>query len=148
MLAFHEAFADIVALFQHFSLPEVLRHQIARTRGDLGGQNLLGELAQQFGEAIGSRGALRNAIGEIDPETGEWKPIEPDPTACSADGAARPRRDPRGGGLRRLPDDLQGAVADLLRIATEGTGVLPRGELHPTWSTAWPARRRAPRGTC
>ena len=29
-LAFHEAFADIVALFQHFSFPEVLRHQIAR----------------------------------------------------------------------------------------------------------------------
>ncbi len=35
-LAFHEAFADIVALFQHFSFPEVLRHQIAKTRGDLG----------------------------------------------------------------------------------------------------------------
>jgi len=29
--ALHEAFADIVALFQHFTYPEVLRHQIART---------------------------------------------------------------------------------------------------------------------
>src|SRR5262249_4923162 len=28
VLAFHEAFADLVALFQHFSLPDVLRHQI------------------------------------------------------------------------------------------------------------------------
>ena len=35
VLAFHEAFADIVALFQHFTFPEVLRHQIARTRGNL-----------------------------------------------------------------------------------------------------------------
>ena len=42
VLAFHEAFADVVALFQHFSFPEVLRHQIARTRGDLASQNLLG----------------------------------------------------------------------------------------------------------
>lgn len=33
VLAFHEAFADIVALFQHFTFPEVLKHQIARTRG-------------------------------------------------------------------------------------------------------------------
>src|SRR5262249_15528307 len=41
-LGFHEAFADIVALFQHFSFPDVLRHQIARTRGDLASQNLLG----------------------------------------------------------------------------------------------------------
>src|SRR5437868_6270658 len=30
-LAFHEAFADLVALFQHFTFPEVLRHQIALT---------------------------------------------------------------------------------------------------------------------
>ena len=30
VLAFHEAFADICALFQHFSLPEVLRQQIAK----------------------------------------------------------------------------------------------------------------------
>ena len=59
VLAFHEAFADLVALFQHFSLPEVLRHQIAATRGDLASQNLLGELAQQFGQATGLHGALR-----------------------------------------------------------------------------------------
>jgi len=51
MLAFHEAFADLVALFQHFSLPEVLEHQIANTRGDLASPNRLGELAQEFGAA-------------------------------------------------------------------------------------------------
>ena len=35
VLAFHEAFADIVAMFQHFTFPELLRFEIARTRGDL-----------------------------------------------------------------------------------------------------------------
>ena len=51
--AFHEAFADIVAMFQHFSYPGVLRDQIARTRGDMNSESLLGQLAQQFGRATG-----------------------------------------------------------------------------------------------
>lgn len=78
VLAFHEAFADIVALFQHFTYPEVLYQQIALTRGDLQKQNYLGELAYQFGQAIGQYGALRHAIGDIDPKTGQWAPAEPD----------------------------------------------------------------------
>jgi hypothetical protein len=65
VLAFHEAFADIVALFQHFTLPEALRHQIAQTRGDLEKQSLLGQLAVQFGEATGRYGALRDYIGRV-----------------------------------------------------------------------------------
>jgi hypothetical protein len=71
--AFHEAFADLVALFQHFSFPDVLKHQIARTRGDLSQENLLGQLAQQFGPATGGYGSLRDAIGEYD-DQGRWKP--------------------------------------------------------------------------
>jgi hypothetical protein len=35
VLAFHEAFADIVALFQHFAYPGILETQIRRARGDL-----------------------------------------------------------------------------------------------------------------
>ena len=31
VLAFHEALADVVALFQHFTLPEIVRHQMAQT---------------------------------------------------------------------------------------------------------------------
>jgi Subtilase family len=41
VLAFHEAFADIVAIFQHFTMPEAVHEQIRRTRGDLKQQNLL-----------------------------------------------------------------------------------------------------------
>jgi hypothetical protein len=132
VLAFHEAFADIVALFQHFSLPEVLRHQIAATRGDLSSQNRLGELAQQFGQAIGKRGALRSAIGGVDPGTGQWKAAQPDPDALRR--LVEPHD--RGAVLVAAVFDAfltiyKAQVADLLRIATDGTGVLPEGHLHP-----------------
>ena len=47
------------------SMPEALSHQIAETRGDLEKQNLLGQLAVQFGEATGRYGALRDYIGRM-----------------------------------------------------------------------------------
>ncbi len=132
VLAFHEAFADIVALFQHFSLPEVLEHQIAATRGDLASQNRLGELAQEFGSAIGNHGALRSAIGEYDEETGEWRPRKPDPEAYVR--VMEPHA--RGALLVATVFDAfltiyRSRAADLFRIATKGTGVLPAGQLHP-----------------
>ena len=65
VFAFHEAFADIIALFLHFTYPEVLRDQIARTCGDLTSENLLGQLARQFGIATGRHHALRDAIGSV-----------------------------------------------------------------------------------
>jgi hypothetical protein len=127
VLALHEAFADIVALFQHFSHEEVLRHQIARTRGDLTSDNLLAELAQQFGHAIGKRGALRNAIRKKDPKTGM-----PDPTEILK--AREPHQ--RGSILVAAVFDAfltiyKNRSLDLLRIATGGTGVLPEGAIHP-----------------
>jgi hypothetical protein len=132
VLAFHEAFADIVALFQHFSLPEVLRHQIAATRGDLASQNRLGELAQEFGQAIGKRGALRSAIGAFDEVTGRWQPREPNPD----DYARLTEPHDRGAILVAAVFDAfltiyKARIANLLRIASEGTGVLPAGQLHP-----------------
>ncbi len=41
---------------------DVLAHQIARTRGDLESQNLLGQLAREFGVGLGQRGALRRGL--------------------------------------------------------------------------------------
>jgi hypothetical protein len=120
MLAFHEAFADLVALFEHFSLPEVLRHQIAATRGDLASQNRLGELARQFGEATGRRGALRSAIGKADPTAYE-RVTEPHDRGAILVGAV----------FDAFLTIYKSRVADLLRIATQGTGVLPAGQLHP-----------------
>jgi hypothetical protein len=129
--AFHEAFADIVALFQHFSFPEVLRQQIAQTRGDLKRQNMLGQLAQQFGKAIGSYGSLRDAIGEYD-AAGNWKPRPPDPNAY----ATQMECHDRGALLvaavfEAFLNIYQNRVESLIRIATGGTGRLPEGELLP-----------------
>ncbi len=62
-LAFHEAFADMVALFQHFSLPEVLRYALSRSGGDLAQDNVLARIGQEFGVASGMHGALRSALG-------------------------------------------------------------------------------------
>ncbi len=130
-LAFHEAFADIVALFQHFSYPEVLHDQIAKTRGDLQSENLLGQLAQEFGQATGLQGALRDALGAVGAD-GIWRLNKPDPTALQNTTEAHAR-----GSL--LVAAIFGAfvsiyksrIADLLRIATSGTGILPAGRLHP-----------------
>ena len=130
VLAFHEAFADIVALFQHFSMPEALRHQIAKTRGDLATENLLLQLAQEFGQATESHAALRDALGEY--QDGTWKPQVPDPTKLEREFEPHAR----GSLLVAAVFDAfvtiyKSRIADLLRIATSGTGVLPAGHLHP-----------------
>lgn len=131
-LAFHEAFADIVALLQHFSYPSILRHVIGQTRGDLESQNILGQLAQQFGFATGHRGALRSALGSTDKATGEWKRREPDPSRLER--ASEPHD--RGAVLVAAIFDVflaiyKSRIRDLVRIATSGTGILPEGHLHP-----------------
>jgi hypothetical protein len=130
-LAFHEAFADIVALFQHFSFPEVLRHQIAKTRGDLASQSVLGELAQQFGQATGLYGGLREAIGRVNEEK-QWVPLQPDPAAYEK--TEEPHE--RGSLLVAAVFDAflamyRERIADLMRIATGGSGILPAGALPP-----------------
>ncbi len=128
--AFHEAFADIVALFSHFSYPSVLRDQIAYTRGDLRSESLLAKLAQQFGRAIGHRGALRDFLGEeVD---GVWKPREPDPRALEV--VTEPHA--RGAILVAAVFGAfvllyRSRTKDLFRIATQGTGKLPEGDIHP-----------------
>jgi len=131
MLAFHEAFADIVALFQHFTFPEVIRHQIAKTKGNLLSENLLAQLAQQFGQATGGHGALRDFLGETN-DAGDWKrtPADPNRIATTFEPHAR------GAILVAAVFDAFTAIyrhrtADLLRLATNGTGVLPEGQLHP-----------------
>src|SRR5262245_26580368 len=130
VLAFHEAFADLVALFQHFTYPEILRHQIARARGDLGTENMLGQLAIQFGRATGGRPALRDAFGtSVD---GKWKRRDPEPQAYVDEDEPHAR----GALLVAAMFDAFLAIyrnrtRDLLRIATGGTGVLPLGDLHP-----------------
>jgi hypothetical protein len=110
----------------------VLRDQISRTRGNLAGENLLGQLAQQFGAASGRGNALRDALGGIDPATGKWTAHKPD--VHRLDGTHEPHD--RGAILvaavfGAFIKVYKARTADLYRIATEGTGVLREGDIHP-----------------
>ena len=128
--AFHEAFADIVALLQHFTFPEVVTYQIMHAHGDMASENMLAQLAVQLGAAIGNYGALRDAIGTIDPVTKTWQRTVPDPNLY------RTQFEPHGRGsiLVAAVFDAFAAIyknrtAALFRIATGGTGVLPAGDI-------------------
>ncbi len=130
-LAFHEAFADLIALFHHFTFPEVLNFEIAKTRGNLETETMLGQLAREFGEATGRYGALRDAIGSWD-DQGNWIQATPDPKLIDT------TFEPHGRGAI-LVSAMFGAftaiykrrTADLFRLATAGRGVLPAGDIHP-----------------
>ena len=130
VLALHEGFADIVALMQHFTIPEMLLQEIGRTRGNIESESMLGSLAVQFGYATGARSALRNAIGRM--ENGVWKRFVPDPSEMQK----RLTPHARGALLVAAVFDAfimiyNSRIADLLRIYTGGTGVLPPGQIHP-----------------
>jgi hypothetical protein len=66
VLAFHEGFADLVAIFLHFSHREVVRAAIERTAGSPESDTLLLSVAQQFGQTMARpgepAGPLRSAI--------------------------------------------------------------------------------------
>jgi len=119
VLAFHEAFADLVAIFQRFSYPEVVLAAIRRSRGALHQSQLLAQVASQFGHTTGCQGPLR--------------------TALEAEGALRQYDEQLA--PHALGSVLVSAIFEafttifrrkterLVRLATGGTGVLPPGEL-------------------
>lgn len=63
VLAFHEAFADIVALLSRFQMQDIVANQIASTRGDLDSVNIFGQLGREFGIGTGQFQALRTYLG-------------------------------------------------------------------------------------
>ncbi|HYZ32047.1 MAG TPA: hypothetical protein VE684_07155 [Crenalkalicoccus sp.] len=60
--AFHEGFADLVAILTRFSYRDVVRAAIERSDGDPARDALLLSVAAQFGQTTGQRGPLRTAI--------------------------------------------------------------------------------------
>jgi len=132
VLAFHEGFADLVAVFQHFSYEQVVRAAIKNSRGVISRAALLTDIARQLGQTGREyKTALRSAIdaGGPPPRDGESKEKKPpklfDPTLES----------------HELGSVLVIAVFEafitvfrrkterLLRLATNGSGRLPQGEL-------------------
>jgi hypothetical protein len=118
--AFHEAFADLVALFHHFTLPDLVRRHLQTGQGDVSGASPLVQLALQFGEATGMGEALRSGIDEPDP-TRLARTYE-----CHDRGAILV-----GAVFAAFIENYRSRIADLLRIATAGSGILPAGHLHP-----------------
>lgn len=62
VLAFHEAFADLIAIFQHFSYDQVVLSALQKAQGHLEQATLLTDIARQFGYTIGAGGPLRTSI--------------------------------------------------------------------------------------
>jgi len=128
--AFHEGFADIVALLQRFTFAELVEDQLYHSAGRFSRYTVLGELATQFGEALeGNRGALRSMIGHWN-EKGEWVPLQPSPFDYTNNVEAHDR----GAVLVATIFDAfqriyEYRTRDLIRIATNGTGVLPEGSI-------------------
>ena len=140
--AFHEGFADIVALFQHFSMEDALKETIQRTGGliykpdlapdampsgnprivgELSEQNPLVQLGQQFGQALGMRKSLREALGTP-------------PKCCNFQKVCEPHS--RGAILVAAVFDAYFTcyvkrTLDLMRIARAHGAVDPAGNIHP-----------------
>ncbi|VVP66421.1 hypothetical protein PS918_00372 [Pseudomonas fluorescens] len=115
-LAFHEAFADIVALMMHFMLPEAVSMHVAANGGNLNQRSWMSGLARQFGEATGRYAALREAIDDKDSQQ------LPDPTLLSR------THEPHARGAILVAAVFDAFIsiyeqrsADLLRLA-DGTG--------------------------
>lgn len=124
-LAFHEAFADIVALLSHFTLTEAVREVIALNGGSLDSPSLMSGLAKQFAAATGKAGALREAI--------DAKKANDEPDDTALDSLTEPHD--RGAILVAGVFDAfltvyQRRVTDLLRIADVRFGSQQRA-LHP-----------------
>jgi hypothetical protein len=122
VLAFHEAFADLVAIFQHFSYSEVVKAALGAAHGDLTRAGLLTDLAGQFGQTTGLKRALRSAVAD----QGQAAHVK----LYGADD------EPHALGTVLVLAVFEAFVTvfrrkmqRFVRLATGGTGVLPPGEL-------------------
>jgi hypothetical protein len=118
VVAFHEAFADLVAVFQHFSYPEVVRSAIRQCRGAPEQSDLLTEVASQFSRATGRNGPLRTAMEQGAPREyrDELEPHELGAVLVSAI-------------FEAFATVFHRKTEAIVRLASGGTGILPRGEL-------------------
>lgn len=126
--AFHEAFADLIAFFQHFTFQDVVSAQIGDARGRLDRTSDLIHIAREFGRGLGlPNGALRTVVdgtGDGSDDQGTRMKLSDEVTEPHA--------------LGRV---LVYAVFDAfltiynrkarryIKLATGGTGTLPEGDL-------------------
>jgi hypothetical protein len=120
VLAFHEGFSDIVALFQQFTYTDVVRREVERARGRLSADGLLGGLARQFGSGTGKNGPLRS-YPDLPPdyEYGRTKSVHALGSILVS------------AVYRAFLAMAERKMAPEIRLATGGSGVLAEGALHP-----------------
>jgi len=123
VLAFHEAFADLVAFLQRFSYREVVLAALSKSGGDLAKATSLVDLARQFSQATGLGECLRRAFD----------------SNLTAEEIRRRRNSDecheRGSVLVAAVFDafdtvFKRKIKRYLRLATNGTGILPAGDLN------------------
>ena len=137
--AFHEAFADLVAVFQHFTLTDIVRSAIAKTRGRLESAEVLVDVAQELGRALSGNGrALRTlATVRMPDDQRPYCPACSGPTGSSLQSGSENADDnPHVHGNRLSSAVFSAFLAiyerrakPLVKLATQGTGRLPAGEL-------------------
>ncbi len=117
VLAFHEGFADLIAIFQRFTYRDVVGRAVRASRGNLSTSALLTAIAVQFAQAMSASGSLRSAV------SGDERRYED---------TVEPHQ--RGEILVAAVFDAFDSIykrktAPLLRLSSGGTGVLPEGEI-------------------
>jgi hypothetical protein len=138
--AFHEAFADLIAVFQRFTFEELVCAQMKKAKGRLDGQTLLRILAPEFGVELGLQGGLRTfepALSRALKERDATETSPPSPIGI-ADLSEEDRNQPHKLG-RILAEAIFDAFATIVHrktapiigLATQGTGVLPEGAIAP-----------------
>ncbi len=116
--AFHEAFADLMAIFQRLACRELVHSAIVDTRGALEHDQLLAGLARQAGYATGCNGALRAAIDHEPPQ--QYDPsLEAHALGAVLVAAV----------FEAFLVVYRRKTARYLRLATDGSGVLRPGAL-------------------
>ncbi|MBI2698280.1 MAG: hypothetical protein HYX31_03795 [Mycobacterium sp.] len=119
--AFHEGFSDIVAMFQRLSYRDLVQRALQESKGDLREAGSLQDIAAQFGQGLGSGKALRKAL-ERDRRPTKITDVSEEHALGEVLVSAI---------FEGFYTTYERRTSDLIRIATGGTGVLPKGDVHP-----------------
>jgi hypothetical protein len=123
MLAFHEAFADLVAIFQRFSYTEVVETAFRTARGRLEQARLLTGLAKQFGDTTGLHKPLRSAIDDLDQDGMPVQRYQPEAESHALGSMLV------AAVFEAFLTVFKRKTTRYVRLATHGTGELPAGEI-------------------
>ncbi|MGH9628239.1 MAG: peptidase M4 [Bryobacteraceae bacterium] len=113
--AFHEAFADLIAIFQRFSYKEVVRAAIRKSGARLDKERLLTDLAVQFAQTTSTHTQLRTALDSSTYGTS---------TEAHALGSVLVAAI-----FEAFTTIFRRKTERYIRLATGGTGILPEGDL-------------------